>query len=233
MKKMKKDIDDKKAKKRKIISIIAIVGLSIDLIILMATLSFRIKLEMQNRREAEQTLQYQQSAEELKNQLVSIINDSLKDIDNDEQYPINNIASFMIDQQNKALLTGYNEQYVVNMSFDFSIDDDVIKQIMTNNIISKSLDISNRDTISNNPLLSDNDFLKNQYSQMHYVIGKNDSSIRNLSATYYDYQNDRYETISNYAYEMDDFHYQDITNINKASYTLKDNPVIYYLLSNI
>ena len=86
-----------------------------------------------------------------------------------------------------------------------------------------------KDKIAVNPLNDDNDFKQIKKNNLSYVVATNGASKRNLSASYFNIDENKYYSITNYQYDNGDFHFNNITSNNMTSYSLEENPIIYHL----
>ena len=230
----KKDSQANKAKKRKkIAAIIVIIGVIIDIILLILFLLLKKNYKRQPTSDNNEDSQYMETANHFKGTLLSIMNDF---VDNnlskpDSQFDITNIVSISTNVSNQVIYTGYNNNYVMSMSLELDNLNNFINDIESNNIKSMNGLFLDIDNISNNPLLEDNEFKKEQYSNMKYKLATNGASHKSLSASYL--VNDTYYSITNYQYEIGEFHYENITEDNKTGYSVSTNPVMYYLLASL
>ena len=235
MEEEKLEKENKKKDKRKILGILVIIGLIIDIILLIIFLIYKNNKKPSTDVDSSSSSieeQYIEEAQTFKNKLLTLMNTSI-DVDlekTNSQFDMNNIISVSTDTSNHVLFTGYNDNYVSTMTISLSNLNNFIDDINNDNYGATSISLFDMDKVSLNPLLEDNDFNDGHKKNIKYVLATNNATHRSISSSYFDDNDNTYYSITNYQYEIGEFHYLNITDDNKTGYTLEDNPVIYYLL---
>lgn len=235
MEEEKLEKENKKKDKRKILGILVIIGLIIDIILLIIFLIYKNNKKPSTDVDSSSGSieeQYIEEAQIFKNKLLKLMNTSI-DVDlekTNSQFDMSNIISVSTNTSNHVLFTGYNDNYVSTMTISLSNLNNFVEDINNDNYGSTSISFFDIDKVSLNPLLDDSDFNDGHKKNIKYVLATNNATHRSISFSYFDDNDNTYYSITNYQYEIGEFHYLNITDDNKTGYTLEDNPVIYYLL---
>ena len=232
---------EKEKKRKKIITIVVIVSLVIDIVLLIILLLIRVnknkgQSSSNNNDDSSSVYQYEEEVNTFKQSLLTIMNNYVdNDISkSDAQYDLTNIISISTDTSNHVIYTGYNDNYIATMSLELNNLNDFINDINNaTNILNKSCIYLDIDNLSNNPLLEDTDFNKDTKSQIKYKLASNGGTHKALSASYFDNNDNSYYSITNYQYEIGEFHFANITADNITQYTLEQTPIMYYLIQGL
>ncbi len=238
MEEEKLEKEENKKDKRKILGILVIIGLIIDIILLIIFLIYKNnKKPSTNSEDTSGSLeeQYIEESNTFKNKLLTLMNTSI-DVDlekTNSQFDMTNIISVSMDTSNHVLFTGYNENYVSTMTIALTNLNSFIDDINNDNYGTTSISFFDIDKVSLNPLLEDDDFNDEHKSNIKFVLATNNATHRSLSSSYFDNNDNSYYSITNYQYEIGEFHYSNISEDNKTGYNLNNNPVMYYLLKGL
>lgn len=239
MEEQEKKTEQPKEKKgrntRKIIGIIAIIGLVIDIIILIIFLLLRFRTKPAPTSSEDKTSEYMESAEGFKTKLLNMMNYSI-DHDlykTDAQYDMEGIISITTNDTNEVSFTGFNDNYVVTMNIRLGSLDNFIDKINKNDYIETSISFYDNDGVSSNPLADDTDFNNGQRKNVKHKLAVTNPTFRGLSATFLDNSDGMYYSITNYQYEIGEFHFNQITSNHMTGYSLDTSPVMYYLLQSL
>ena len=232
--KLEQPQEERAKSKRKIVSLIVIIGLIIDIILLIVFLILRFNYKKNNNssnQSIDMTSEYISQADNLKTKLLNIMN---YHIDNDlsktdEKYDVSSLISISTNDNNEVIYTGYNNDYVVSLNIKLDNLNNFINDINNDNYTNVTISFLDKDKIAVNPLNDDNDFKQIKKNNLSYVVATNGASKRNLSASYFNIDENKYYSITNYQYDNGDFHFNNITSNNMTSYSLEENPIIYHL----
>ena len=231
---------EKEKKRRKIITIVVIASLIVDIILLIILLLVRINKNKgqssSNNDDSSSVYQYEEEVNTFKQSLLTIMNNYVDDdmSKSDTQYDLTNIISISTDTSNHVIYTGYNDNYIATMSLELNNLNDFINDINNQtHIVNKSCIYLDIDNVSSNPLLEDTDFTKDNKSQIKYKLASNGATHKALSASYFDTTDNSYYSITNYQYEIGEFHFSNITADNITQYTLEQTPIMYYLIQGL
>lgn len=227
--------EEKGRNRRKIIGIIAIIGLVIDIIILIIFLLLRFNKVPTTNSEEDRTSEYMESADQFKNKLLAMMNNSIDhDLSKtDAQYDMEGIISVTTNDTNNVVFAGFNENYVVTMNIQLGNLDNFVDKINKDDYIKTTISFYDNDSVSSNPLVSDTDFNNGQRNNVKHKLAIINPTHRGLSATYFDKSDGMYYSITDYQYEIGEFHFSQITSNNMTGYSLDVSPVMYYLLQSL
>ena len=227
--------EEKGHNRRKIIGIIAIIGLVIDIIILIIFLLLRFNKAPTTNSEEDRTSEYMESANQFKNKLLTMMNNSIDhDLSKtDSQFDMEGIISIITNDTNEVVFTGFNDNYVATMNIKLGNLDNFIDKINKNDYIETTISFYDNDSVSSNPLVLDTDFNNDQRINIKHKLAIANPTHRALSATYFDKSDSMYYSITNYQYEIGEFHFNQITSNNMTGYSLEATPVMYYLLGSL
>lgn len=220
------------AKKKKIKKFLI---LEFSILIIAAIVFVALYFFTKNKRDSsgstEVTTQEQIDAQELNDELVKLVNDSLasKLDKHDSKYQVDRLISINIDT-NELYYCANNNSYLYSISLQFSSD--LLKTIKEDTYTHLEIKMKDVVTTESDPLLQDNAFVETVKGNYTSTISKTNDLYRYIDATYVG-KDDKYYSICSFEYENGNFSIEGMEENNTYSVSLEENAMMYYLLDII
>lgn len=223
-------MDEEKKKKIKKFLILEFSILIIAAIVFVA-LYFFTKNKRDPSGSTEVTTQEQIDAQELNDELIKLVNDSLgpKLEKHDSKYQVDKLISINIDT-NELYYCAYNDSYLYSISLQFSSD--LLKTIKEDTYTHFEIKMKDVVTTEGDPLLQDNAFIETVKGNYTSTISKTNDLYRYIDATYVG-KDDKYYSTCAFEYENGNFSIEGMEENNTYSVSLEENAMMYYLLDII